>query len=563
MLVLWQLDTGQRQTLPHLSAAIQSIVVSPSGSSYGIRLSDNSAMILSTSELHPTFSISGPQLPAIRRRHQRLPFLPTVDMPSEDAQVKHSCQVPAAVSLIGASRLLLAVPAHSSPQASKHACYLQTIDAVSAQQVARQALTRTNVTTLNFGPESNQIAEPSVTHLGISSDGHWLATVDEWEPPEMDVAHVAFDDERTSAEQHSRMEVYLKLWSWDEISCSWELVSRIDNPHATPSGTPCKILALAADPSGTGFATLGEDNTVRAWRPTARKRHNLDVRAADGRILTTWKGSQVTELPVGASHAGKLGYSADGSVVFAAFESPSQSIIHLINSESGEVRSSPTNLFDGPLFGLGILDRYLIVVSDALRVWDLVSEELLFGFCIDTNGLDQEHQRSSSHLAINHRDNSFAVTIPDPRSKSRSRVAVFKPEKPTPLFTTSLPSLVMSLLPATGGMGYHCIDAAAEIRMIRPRPSLPTSDMAVPNDHTPIGNGIANIYGAVRASNEDGRPVISGLSSMRLRPADERDEGSRVVSQKQLADVFEAGSATVLPPVANLFEKVAALLAGR
>lgn len=563
MLVLWQLESGRRQHLPHLSAAILSIVVSPRGSSYGIRLADSSAMILSTSELQPTFSISGIQLPVTRRRNIQISNLPTDDIPFENAGVKLCPQVPAAVTPFGASRLLLAVPATASTNASSHVCYLQTIDVASGQQIGRQALTRTNVASLNIGPESNEIAEPSVTHLDISFDGQWLATVDEWEPPGRDVGHLAFDDERIEAEQHLHLEVYLKLWSWDEASGTWELVSRIDNPHATPSGIPCRVIALASDPSGLGFATLGEDFTVRAWKPTIRKRHDLDVRAADGSILTTWICRQVSRIPAQAGKVGRLGYSVDGSVLFAALESSSLPSIHLIDNGSGEVRSSPTNLSDGPLFGLGILDKYLIILSDDLRVWDMVSEELHFGLSFDATGLNLRQRRSGTHLAINHRHNSFAVAVPVSHSRSASRVAVLEPGKPTPLFTTDLPCTMQSLLPAGGRIGYYCIDTAAEIRTITPRQNAPTSNVMLLNNHERMGKGIANIYGNGKANGEDEHAATRELSALQIRPVDSRDGDVRVVKQEQLAEVLEAGSATNLPPVADLFERVAILFAGR
>jgi len=562
VLVLWQLETGRRQHLPHLSAAIQSIVVSPSGASYGIRLSDNSAMILSTSELQPTFSIAGIQLPATMRRNFQTPYLPTIDTPFENADVKLRHQVPAVVPPSGASRLLLAVPATASPNASSHACYLQTIDVASGQQIGRQALTRTNVTSLNIGPELNKIAEPSVTHLNISSDGKWMAIVDEWEIPGGDIGHLAFNDERVEAEQRLHLEVYLKLWSWDEASSTWELVSRIDNPHATPSGIPRKVIALASDPSGLGFATFGEDLTVRAWKPTVRKRHDLDVRAADGSILTTWICRQVSQIPGQTGQVGRLGYSVDGSVLFAALESSSQSSIHLIDNDSGEVRSSPTNLSDGPLFGLGILDKYLVILSNELRVWDMVSEELHFGFSFDVTGLNIQQRRSATHLAINHRHNSFAVAVPVSQSRTASRVAILEPGKPTPLFTTDLPCTIQSLLPAGGRIGYYCIDTAAEIRAVMPRQNPPTSNVMLLEDGEQRGKGIANIYGNGKANGESEHAAMQELPALQIRPVDSRDEDGRVVKQEQLAEVFEAGSATSLPRVADLFERVAILFAG-
>ncbi len=60
------LDTGKHQFLPHMSATIQNVVVSPSGSSYAVQLADNSAMVLSTAELEPTANISGIQANTIQ-----------------------------------------------------------------------------------------------------------------------------------------------------------------------------------------------------------------------------------------------------------------------------------------------------------------------------------------------------------------------------------------------------------------------------------------------------------------------------------------------------------------
>ena len=51
--MLWQLDTNLKQFLPHLSAAIESLAVSPKGTLYALRLSDNSVIVLSTAELEP------------------------------------------------------------------------------------------------------------------------------------------------------------------------------------------------------------------------------------------------------------------------------------------------------------------------------------------------------------------------------------------------------------------------------------------------------------------------------------------------------------------------------
>lgn len=563
MLVLWQLDTGQKHPLPHLSAAIESIVVSPNGSSYAIRLADNSAMILSTSELQPTFSISGIQTP-ITRSTSDAPFIPTVDRPYLDAHSTQYSAPPSIVTPTGASRLLLAVPASTatSVAASKNACYLQTLDMASGQQTTRQALTRTNVTALNIGPESNRIREPSVTHMQISYEGQWLATVDQWSPPQRDVAPLAYDDERVEIEQHLRLEVYLKLWMWNSSSASWELVSRIDNPHVTVSGDPCEIVDLASNPSDVGFATLGEDAVVRVWKPTARKRYGTNVQAKDGLNLTTWSCRKVIELASETGRIGKLGYSADSSVLLAALESSSHSVVHLIDSESGEVRSSLTNLFIGSLYGLGILGRYLILLGNDLTVWDMVTGELHLGVSFDVE-LDDESRRGTTHLAINHGHNTFAVAVPAVRSKVKARIAIFNNERTSPMFTTELPKAITSLFPATRSMGYHCLDVAAEIRTFLPMQNLPESNFVLSTELESAGNGLANIYGNSKAVNGSEDRAVLKLSSIQIQLKDAVEDDSRVINQNRLAEVFEDGSLMALPPVADLFEKVAALLVGR
>ena len=44
-----------------MAATIQNVVVSPTGTSYAVQLADNSAMVLSTSELKPVVNIAGIQ----------------------------------------------------------------------------------------------------------------------------------------------------------------------------------------------------------------------------------------------------------------------------------------------------------------------------------------------------------------------------------------------------------------------------------------------------------------------------------------------------------------------
>lgn len=574
VLIIWQLDTGHKQKLPHLSAAIESLVVSPSGTSYGIRLADNSAMILSTTELLPTFSVAGIQLPNESRSTDiELPFIPTINAPTESSLVKQSTGFPVVASS-KANQILLAVPADtSSVISSRHACFLQTVDVNSAQQISRQALARNKVTALNMGPEQNIIEEPNVTHMQLSHDGLWLATAEEWMPPERDLDHLAFDHQRIKEEQSSRLEVYLKFWAWDEGSSSWELVSRINSPQQTSSGSTGSVLDLATDPVQVGFATVGEEGIIKLWRPQTRKRHGLDVRNKEGKSLTSWECRWTSHTPSNGSLSSKtsqttkLALSPDGSVLVAGVSGTC--IVHFIDASSGILHSSLNAMFNGPLYGLCMLDRYLITLSKEVRVWDMVTEELHYGFAIDAGASDPKKRLAHTHLAVDQKHNLFAIAFSELPATSevrcgslRSRIAVFDVENPEPVYNELQPNLISSLLPISGKKGFYCIDTAAEVRTLSAGRKIPDVLVEQPGKQRELpALGLGNIYGEGKAEQEK-REVLK-LTLGNIQAEDEGEDDVKVVSSEKLAEIFEAGSGFALPPVSELFERVAVLFAGR
>lgn len=587
-MVIWQLETGQEQVLPHLSAPIESIVVSPSGSSYGVRLADNSAMILSTSELQPIFSVAGIQLPAARKTGRSLPFIPNVDVPSLGSTPQHSPRYPALVSPSNPDSLLVAVPSFTTsglnPGYPNSSCYLQTFNIISAHQTAKQALTRTKDTTLSIGPKRNLIEDPNVIHMRISHDARWLATIDEWLPPKGDVAFLAFDKEREAEEQLCRREIYLKIWLWDEQLGIWELSSRIDSPHSSqPSITSDSraVLALASNPSCASFATIGANNELRTWKPSIRRRNGKEVRGKNGRPLMNWRCRHVTLLD-GSNFIGKeshkganLAYSPDGSVLAAGYRLSTSSTIYLIDSNTGAMQRTLTYMYTGPLLGLEIIDRYLIVLSNELRVWDLVTEEDSFGFKLKPYGLSLEKLVTTTHLAADAKGGTFAVALPEEEKSSknttklRSRLFIFDPKRPMPLFETSMSNTAVALLSATGRKAYYVIDSAAEIRVISSSQSIymPSRRALVDQDGPP--RGLENIYGIRIRPNADAGDNLSNedvpkieFSRANVLSSTEKDDAV-VVSQDKLAEIFDTGSAFTLPPTTELFEQVAGLFLGK
>ena len=589
VLLIWQLETGKRQHLPHLGATIESVVVSPSGSSYAVRLADNSAMILSTSELQPTFSMAGIQLPTLLKGPSvNMPFIPTVSSPFAAFRSPRRYDIPACISALHPGSLLIAVPPSTPSRhvsAISHNCsYLQTVDLETLQQISRQALTRTKVTDLNMGPESNIIEEPNVTHIQTSSDGHWLLTVDEWMPPKRDLTSLTFDQDRLAEEQIFRQEIHLKFWLWKDETKTWELVSRIDNPHASRSSNPYEkgnVLDVASDPGSAGFATIGADGVVKTWMPAIRRRHGLNVQSKEGQNLTSWHCKHVVALKSadfatdGMYHGAKLAYSQDGSILAGAFDGEAITKVYIIDAYNGELCSVLNGLFDGSLFGLGFLDRYLIILSRSLCVLDLVSDEMMYGIDLHSHGLSLDDKRMLAHFAINVRQGQFAIAVPEiihtssNVSELRSKIALFNPTNAAPQFLTSATNHVIKLLPIAGGKGFVTIDSAAEVTRFTPGHSVQSIPLVSPKPIRESSHGIGNIFSAHTnavisddaVSDQDGlmKPDRnSGTESFHFPTED-----TVVVNPEKLAEVFDVGPAYALPPVTELFEQVALLYNGR
>ena len=382
VLVIHQLTTGRLQFLPNLMAPIRSVVVSPTGTSYAVNLAENSAMIISTTELKPTFSVAGLRLTQPRSAGYEAPFVSTVENPYPASQTLSRVQFPTTIHPLHHSQLLVAVPSSTEPTASQSATYLQTIDLSSASALTAQALTRTIATTKNITPDATSITTPDVTHLSISSDGKWLATVDEWAPPLKDLEPVAFDYEQALQDQASRKEIYLKIWSQSFDSSEWELSTRIDNPHSSDHTPPPSILALASDPSIDEFVSLASDGYLHFWSPSKRIRNGLPVQDESRNVLMNWKCTNTIYLDTpNASpdenkvpQAGYIAYSLDGSVCVAGYRIAAPQEVFIVNTVSGEIATTIVSTFPSPLLlDLGMLSRSLVLYHPGeLEIHDLV-----------------------------------------------------------------------------------------------------------------------------------------------------------------------------------------------
>lgn len=597
VLVLWQLDTAKKQFLPHLSAAIQNIVVSPTGSSYAVRLADNSAMILSTAELKPTASISGLQAQVIRDSASMESKVSRVK--DEERDVSLVQRAPAVINPAQPTQLLLAVGENQEiDPLSKQILstpYLQTFDIASSHNISRQALSRTNITNINVAPNAHRISEPQVTHMQISHDGLWLATVDEWLPPRRDLEYLGHSAVNISDEQRKRREVYLKFWQWSKSEETWELVSRMDAPHtmAPENYGAGRIMDLVVDATSHTFCTIGEDSTVRIWRPKTRTRDGVVVRGDQGEALVSWSCQGTVALPKPVSEVdtavtssapqrpehGCLAFSEDGSVLAAALAGGLDSVVHLIDPSIGAVKYSRPASYTGDIVRMALLSQYLVILSDDLRVYDIVSNELQYGIKLGSTQLSLSLQQKAEmiHLSVDRLSKTFAVVLPckqgpdnEPKSiesslaGTYSQIAVFDAKRAVPFMAQSRPRLITALVPAVASPGYIAIDAAAEITTITPKANQASAVIS----HSMADLGLDSVVeepavGLMQLVEEAQAVEDEEMADIEAVEDELDDDGVPVVSQQQLANIFDIGPSFALPPIEEMFYQVAGLFSAK
>jgi NET1-associated nuclear protein 1 (U3 small nucleolar RNA-associated protein 17) len=575
VLVIWQMDTGKKDFLPHLSGSVENIVVSPNGSSYVLHLDDNSAMIISTAEMKPTAYISGIQSAAAN-----------VSIP-KDMLVRRAWgtaenvwrQIPAAIRPTEPSQLHVCVGSgqQATMTGALSAPLLQTFDLESFTSINRQPLARTQPTDVNLSAQGLPIEEPLITHMAFSSDGLWLASVDVWNPPEKDIDNVT----NGSKDQflRERQEVYLKFWDVSSGDSSAALVSRINTPHATSQ--PETVLDLAANPVSACFATIGSDGMVRLWRPRLRQQHGIVAKGSDGRDISTWSCSQV--IPVGdglgqdgavdlhsmrvSQPQGAVAFSEDGSTIFAAFGAVDTGVVYIIDAASGEIVRTLEDLWTGRLRSIRTLSPFLLILSDQLRVFDVVGDELRYG--IEMSNSD-EAGGNLLQLAVDYTSRHFAVATPLDHVSS---IGIFDPEESEPLLVRSLPHRAVSLVSTPQKSGFLVLDDAAQVWTVTEGsdPSSlasmqPLVDLRLDDQSTANSQAQAVLNGEdadMVSDNEDADEPEKPADEDVEMDDDDDDVHASVVVQQHLAEIFDATPAFASPSVEEMFYKVTALLGAK
>ncbi|KAJ4131071.1 NET1-associated nuclear protein 1 [Fusarium equiseti] len=570
VLVLWQLDTGKKDFLPHLAASVENITVSANGSSYAVHLDDNSVMVLSTAEMKPTAYIAGIQSAAINvstpkdqlvqrvwttPTHIQRP-IPAVINPKDQSRL-HVC--------VGNGRQATLAGGFSAP-------LLQTFDLDSFRSVSKQALARTQPTDVNITNKGHPIEEPLVTHVAFSADGAWLASVDTWEPSARDVDNVTNDSRDQLIEE--RREVYLKFWEAQQGEEQIALVSRINAPHATHRNEA--VLDLTSNPVSTCFATIGTDGNVRLWRPKTRSQDGVVVKGPDGREIFTWSCSQIipvgdgipqddmVEIPETSAYQqpqGKIAFSEDGSALFVAYGTAGFGAVYVIDAASGEVVKALEGQWKGQLRSVQALSPFVIILSDELRVYDVVSDELRYGVVIP-----KVKDIALLQLAVDHTSGHFALALP---AKEGSLLAVFEPEYIEPLIVRSTPQRVVSLISAPETSGFIALDDAAQVWVVAEGSNSsslatiqPLEDLRL--DGIEVDSKEVNLIDEdedMASDAEDEAGDAAEPEDVEMGDDDDDDSHPSVFAQQKLSDIFDSAPAFAAPPIEDMFYKVMGLLA--
>jgi NET1-associated nuclear protein 1 (U3 small nucleolar RNA-associated protein 17) len=594
VLVLYQLETGKDQKVPHLTSTILSLAVSPKGIAYAIHLADNSVIVLSTTELKPKANIPGIQSLFTSPTPSLLPQAPTLTtiIRESDDPFDSFGRTPAASNPRNLNQLLLAVPAsQDGTDDSNHpasAPFLQTFDVFTDRHVTRQALARNLATTATIGPESNKLSEPNVTHIRISADGRWLATVEEWSPLSTDMEFAVYSDSGTAAEQKRRLETYLKFWRWNHDLGQWLLETRVDLPHQSKIDPfSNRVFDLVSHPSLTGFASVGEDGFVRVWKPKTRMGDGTVIRGAKAEGDITWKCTQAVELEnipavgddgqdfpaVSLPTNGKLAYSDDGSILAVTQESLEASktgLVHFFDAVTGNIKYSEATLYPDGLVDIGFIGRYFVILSNDVRVWDIVTNKLVYGFKLKLpQQLTVQQRLKMSHLALNTVSNTFAIAVPTSASGQDdaslmlqdlfATVTVFDPSKPDPLIFYDTPTPVTALVSLAGSSGYIVLDSGAEYRIVNPKSSA-TFIASPPVKEEGQQIEPAEVDYEDVEMDEDEAEAVGGAEKDDEEDVDDMlDDDKVVVRPEQLAGIFDRGPSFALPSVKDLFDSVVGL----
>lgn len=432
VLVFWQIETGNRQFLPRLSGPVDNITVSQSSKKYAIKLRDNALEIISATELESVLRVAG------------------LDVPPYAALVTAVCEPRDGQILVAAS----------AP--NRQSSILQTVDPSTSRLMARTETSYVSHTG-KIGHEQPRTSQ-RIRQLAISSDGEWLAVVDEWEQRGEEKIDIA------SSLKSGSTEVHLKFWKRQQHS-TWDLSTRIEAPH----GPNQLLVSIVAFPSqgkekGTSFVSLGSNGSLKIWS-------SMDDLQRDSRGLSfvCHRAVDIPRPSLRVFGPGAVAVSGDGSTVAAVLEHT----IFLIDSSGLHIHARLALLEAGDARDMFFIGPNLIVgCQKRVVVYDMVSEQVVWQIKVPHALIASNPSRSQFALV-------YAI-------KRRSKLLVFDVASPIPIHTVDLATTALSLLYSPKNQEWCAI--LADGMVVRLTHQRSPQESLVIADGVPNNQAISNTY---------------------------------------------------------------------
>lgn len=445
VLVFWQLDTEKQQFLPRLAGEVSDIEV-PTDELYmvTVRLDVNheqyELLVLSSADLQSRLSVTGPRqaftspLSAMKKVHK----LYEKDKSMDVQKLKYDFTTP--VELHPTTKQMYLI----------HGAHLQVFDYHKSEQAFVQKITDT----LQTGKVRSELKlmDPEVKKFAFTTDGKWLATVEEHHHGEID-----------NLLSQNDLTCVLKIWRFVEsqkgqpqqsaqgVTSSWELITKIVNPHGV--GVPVRSLIAAPSSYFHGLAFLSADVSggVRLWRPQPSS--------------PAWSLRKLKPSMGLHSNSVSLAWSPDSSLIFLGFD---DTLIPIDTSSFEEITTPEitalTRVSGSTIRSLAIVDHTLVILaSTCLKTINLLT--------LQENPLvvaTHASKNSSNLLAINHTRGTLALAVNYYSRESKhcdSKIFVFSPHTLQPLYVSSHDTYISSLV-WNGDEDFLFLDIKSRIGLV-------------------------------------------------------------------------------------------------
>ncbi|KAG8222238.1 hypothetical protein J437_LFUL001436 [Ladona fulva] len=318
VMVKWFLEYQEKKFLPRIGAPIRYVVVSPDNVFVAACLDDNSIQLVNAQG-------------KIKRVIQNFTWNAHISEKLPDHTILHKVRLdPRTNSLV-----MNGQPGHLQFFSMKSSKLLYNLDVVCQNYLTQE--------------RNAVIYNTDVTHVAFTSNGNWMATVEQRKDPE------------------ASLEVRLKFWKYAEKTQNFYLNTCVEDPHFG------EVKALEMRPGSEDMlaVTSGADSKIKIWylfgMPSSlEKESNSSSRECwHCDAVCTYK-----DLPVG-----DVGFSFDGSILGAVFSHS----LTLWVPETSDLKSSLSHPYFREnirqlQFGNGDCSHLVVcVMKTNVVVWNLLS----------------------------------------------------------------------------------------------------------------------------------------------------------------------------------------------